>query len=157
MLLWLAAQLVDADREALSQNLVLGPSLQALYAALGRPLTAPRSVSSWNVSTLNVTSDPQAPGALSITGALENQADFVQPWPLLRVVLTDRYGEALRSRDFKPAEYLPASQSNVLPAAGQGARFRIDVLDPGADAVGFSLSPCLDLPRGRVCAATEHD
>jgi hypothetical protein len=109
------------------------------------------------VNTLNVTSDPADPGALSITGALENQAGFVQPWPLLRVVLTDRYGETLRARDFKPAEYLPASQANVSLAAGQAARFRIDVVDPGADAVGFSLNPCLDLPRGRVCAATEHD
>jgi predicted Zn finger-like uncharacterized protein len=156
-LLLLVLQLVNGNRDALAQNPVLGPSLQGVYAALGHPLTAPLDVSSWDVGALNVTSDPAVPGALSITGALENQAGFVQPWPALRVVLTDRYGETLRARDFKPVEYLPENQSNVLLAGGQAARFRIDIVDPGADAVGFSILPCLDADGRRLCAAPEHD
>ncbi|HSC47581.1 MAG TPA: DUF3426 domain-containing protein [Gammaproteobacteria bacterium] len=156
-LLLLGLQLVNGNRDALAQNPVLGPSLQGVYAALGHPLAPPLDVSGWDVGALNVTTDPAAPGALSITGALENRAGFVQPWPALRVVLTDRYGETLRARDFKPAEYLPENQSNVLLAAGQAARFRIDIVDPGADAVGFSILPCLDADGRRVCAAPEHD
>jgi hypothetical protein len=150
-------QLVNGNRDALAQNPVLGPSLQGVYAALGHPLPPPLDVSGWDVGALNVTTDPAAPGALSITGALENQAGFVQPWPALRVVLTDRYGETLRARDFKPVEYLPENQSNVLLAGGQAARFRIDIVDPGADAVGFSILPCLDADGRRLCAAPEHD
>jgi len=153
----LLLQLVNADRVALAQNPVLGPSLTALYSALGRPLPPLRSVGAWDVSGLNVTSDPQAPGVLSITGALQNQAGFAQPWPYLRVELTDRFGQALRGRDFKPTDYLPASQASLPLAAGQAARFRIDIADPGPDAVGFTLAPCLDLPGGRVCSASEHD
>ena len=153
----LLIQLVNGNREALAQNPVLGPSLQGVYAALGHPLPPPLDVSGWNVGALNVTTDPAAPGALSITGELENQADFVQPWPYLRVVLTDRYGETFRARDFKPAEYLPPNQPNVRLAAGQAAHFRIDIVDPGADAVGFSILPCLDADGRRVCAAAEHD
>lgn len=156
-LLLLGLQLVNGNRDALAQNPVLGPSLQGVYAALGHPLAPPLDVSGWDVGALNVTTDPAAPGALSITGALENRAGFVQPWPALRVVLTDRYGETLRARDFKPAEYLPENQSNVLLAAGQAARFRIDIVDPGADAVGFSILPCLDAGGRRLCAAPEHD
>lgn len=157
MALVLGLQLVNADREALAQNPVIGPTLQALYAALGRPLTAPRSVSDWDVSGLNVTSDPQTPGVLSITGTLQNQAGFVQPWPFLRVQLTDRFGQALRGRDFTAADYLAANQPRTFLAAGQAAHFRIDIADPGADAVGFTLSPCLDLAVGRVCSTSEHD
>ena len=153
MTLLLLAQLVDANRLALSHNLVLGSSLRALYAALGRPIPAAGVVSAWNVTALNVTSDPQAPGALSITGNLENHADYSQAWPDLRVVLSDQNGEPLRSRDFKPAEYLPANQANVQLPGGQAARFRMDIVDPGPDAVGFSLTPCLDQPAGRVCVA----
>jgi hypothetical protein len=70
------------------------------------------------------------------------------------VVLTDRFGAALRSRDFKPADYLGPGQSASVPVPGLTARFRLDVVDPGADAVGFSLSPCLDLAQGRVCATS---
>ena|SRR6185503_14407089 len=151
LLLVLIAQAVDMDRAALAQNPVIGTSLQALYASLGRPLAAPQSVSDWNVGALNVTSDPDNSGALSITGTLANQG-ATQPWPSLRVVLTDRFGEPLRARDFKPADYLPAGQSNAVLAPGLAARFRLDVVDPGPDAVGFSLTPCLDGPDGRVCA-----
>lgn len=157
MLLLLGLQLVNANRVALAQNPVLGPSLTALYSALGRPVPPARSVSAWDVNGLNVTSDPQVPGVLSITGALQNQADFTQPWPYLRVELTDRFGQALRSRDFKPGDYLPGPQANTLLAAGQATRFRIDIADPGADAVGFTLAPCFDLPTGRVCSASEHE
>lgn len=155
--LLLAVQLVHADREALGRNLVIGPSLHALYAALGTTLPAAASVSDWDVSGVNVTTDPAAPGALSITGSLSNQASFTQPWPLLRVVLTDRFGETLRARDFKPDEYLPGTQANVQLAGGLASRFRLDIVDPGADAVGFTLTPCLDLAAGRVCSVPEHD
>jgi predicted Zn finger-like uncharacterized protein len=152
LMLLLSAQLVDIYRQTLSQNPVIGPSLQALYARLGRPLTGSGTASTWGVDALNVTTDPDSAGALSITGSLTNGAGLVQPWPMLRVVLTDRFGEALRSRDFKPAEYLPAGQQGVSLAPGLSARFRLDIADPGAEAVGFSLTPCLDVPGGRACA-----
>ena len=155
--LLLCIQLVDLDRASLSQNPVIGPSLQALYASLGHPLTNSLSVSDWNVGTLNVTTDPDSTGALSITGSLTNDAGFVQPWPLLRVVLTDRFGATLRSRDFKPADYLPGGQGGTVLAPGLAAGFRLDIVDPGADAVGFSLTPCLDEPAGRVCSVPERD
>lgn len=157
MLVLLGLQIVNANRATLAQNPVLGPSLMALYSALGRPVPPPRSISAWDVNGLNVTSDPQVPGVLSITGALQNQAEFTQPWPYLRVELTDRFGQPLRSRDFKPGDYLPGPQANTLLAAGQAARFRIDIADPGADAVGFTLAPCFDLPAGRVCSVPERD
>jgi len=150
--LLLLAQLVDVYRQPLSQNAVIGPSLQALYARLAHPITGAASISAWGVGALNVTTDPDSAGALSITGSLTNGAGGVQPWPLLRVVLTDRFGEALRSRDFKPAEYLPAGQAGTALAPGLSARFRLDIVDPGAEAVGFSLTPCLDAAVGRICA-----
>lgn len=153
LLLVLGAQLVNLNRVALSQNAVVGSSLQALYAALGWPIVKPSAVSAWTVGALNVTTDPDSAGALSITGSLVNQAAFPQPWPLLRVILTDRFGEALRARDFKPADYLPAGQAALPPTPGAAVRVRLDVVDPGADAVGFSLTPCYDAPAGRVCAA----
>ncbi|HEX7964087.1 MAG TPA: DUF3426 domain-containing protein [Gammaproteobacteria bacterium] len=154
LLMVLVAQWVNLDRDLLAQNPVIGTSLQALYASLGHPLTKHADAADWQVGALNVTSDPDSGGALSITGALTNGAGTVQPWPVLRVVLTDRFGEPLRARDFKPAEYLPAAQ---LGSPSLAARFRLDVVDPGPDAVGFSLTPCLDAAAGRVCAVGQHD
>lgn len=154
----LLGQWVNANRDSLSRNLVIGSSLSAIYTLIGHPLAPPHSVDAWQITNTNVTSDPEAPGALSITGSLANTAAFAQAWPLLRVELTDRYGDALRARDFTPAQYLPADQAATLPAAGTAAHFRVDVVDPGPDAVGFEVTACLDLAAGRVCASNnEHD
>ncbi|MDE2273354.1 MAG: DUF3426 domain-containing protein, partial [Gammaproteobacteria bacterium] len=107
----------------------------------------------WVISNINVTSDPETPGALSITGSLQNHADFAQAWPLLRVELTNRYGDALRARDFTAGEYLPANRPATWLGSGMAAHFRIDVVDPGPDAVGFQVQACLNLDNQRQCSS----
>jgi len=153
LLLLLGIQLINANRLALSQSAVIGPSLTAVYAALGHPLQPSPQLSSWLVSNINVTSDPDTPGALSITGSLQNNASFAQPWPLLRVELTDRYGEPLRARDFTASEYLPASRPATWLDSNMATHFRIDVVDPGPDAVGFQVQPCLEVHNVRQCGS----
>lgn len=149
----LGLQVVNANRLALSHNPVLGSSLSALYTALGHPLSPSPALGKWLISNINVTSDPDTPGALSITGALQNSATFAQPWPLLRVELTDRYGDPLQARDFTAGEYLPVSQANTWLGPGMATRFRIDVVDPGPEAVGFQVQSCLDLTGIHQCSS----
>ena len=151
LLVLLAIQLINANRLALSATAVIGPSLGAVYSALGHPLQAAPQPSSWVISNINVTSDPETPGALSITGNLQNHADFAQAWPLLRVELTDRYGDALRARDFTASEYLPANRPATWLGSGMATHFRIDVVDPGPDAVGFQVQACLNTDNQRQC------
>lgn len=149
----LGIQLVNANRLALSKTAVIGPSLDAVYSVLGHPLQASPQLSSWRVSNINVTSDPDTPGALSITGNLQNNASFAQAWPLLRVELTDRYGNPLRARDFTASEYLPESLPATWLDSGMATHFRIDVVDPGPDAVGFQVEVCLDVHNQRQCGS----
>lgn len=149
--LLLGIQVVNANRLALTNSPILGVPLAAIYSIMGHPLKAHPASSSWQVSNINVTSDPDTPGALSITGALQNSAGFAQSWPLLRVELTDRYGDPLRARDFTASEYLPANQAVTWLGAGMATHFRVDVVDPGPDAVGFQIQACLDVSGGREC------
>lgn len=153
LVLLLAIQLVNANRLGLSQTPIIGPSLGAVYSVLGHPLQASPQLRSWLVSNINVTSDPDTPDALSITGSLQNNAGFAQSWPLLRVELTDRYGDPLRARDFTASEYLPASQPATWLDSGMATHFRIDVVDPGPDAVGFQVQACLDVHNQRQCGS----
>lgn len=153
LVLLLGIQLVNANRVALSESGIIGPSLAAVYAVLGHPLQPSPQLSSWLVNDINVTSDPDTPGALSIIGSLQNNASFAQPWPLLRVELTNRYGDPLRARDFTASEYLPASQPATWLDSGMATHFRIDVVDPGPDAVGFQVQPCLDVHNVRQCGS----
>lgn len=154
--LLLGGQWINANRVSLSHNLVIGSSLSALYAMLGHPLPTPEDLDAWQIANTNVTSDPNQAGGLSITGTLANSASFSQSWPLLRVELTNRYGDIMRVRDFLPNQYLPESEVTSLPAPGSATHFRIDVVDPGPDAVGFKIAACTDLPAGRVCASSRE-
>lgn len=154
LIVLLVIQLLNANRQALSATAVIGPSLAAVYSALGHPLQASPQLNTWQISNINVTSDPETPGALSITGSLQNNAGFAQAWPLLRVELTDRYGDPLRARDFTSSEYLPPSQPATWLDSGMATHFRIDVVDPGPDAVGFQVQACLDVHNQRQCGSS---
>jgi len=155
--LLLGVQVVNAQRLVLSQAPVIGPALASLYSALGYPVTPAPAPGEWLVTNINVTSDPDAPGALSITGTVANSTSFPQAWPILRIELLDRYGDALRARDFTATRYLPANQAATLLNAGAAARFRIDVVDPGPEAVGFQVQPCFDTDGSRTCSSTTTD
>ncbi|HVC37384.1 MAG TPA: zinc-ribbon and DUF3426 domain-containing protein [Gammaproteobacteria bacterium] len=157
MALLLGIQFVNAQRLVLSQYPGIGPPLSALYSALGSPVAAPPRPSAWLVSNINVTSDPDTPGALSITGTLANSASLAQPWPILRIELMDRYGDPLRARDFIAKIYLPVNQAAAWLNPGMAARFRIDVVDPGPEAVGFQVQPCFDLASSRECSSDMTD
>jgi len=152
--LLLGVQVVNAQRLVLSQAPVIGPALASLYSALGYPVTPASTPGAWLVSNINVTSDPDAPGALSITGTLANSANLPQAWPILRIELLDRYGDALRARDLTATSYLPVNQAATLLSPGAAARFRIDVVDPGPEAVGFQVQPCFDIDGSRACSTS---
>jgi len=80
-------------------------------------------------------------GVLRITATLVNAAPFPQPWPAFEVVLFDLSGAPVARRRFAPAEYLgELSERQLLMAPGQPVQIRLDVLDPGRDAVNFEIN-----------------
>ena len=90
----------------------------------------------------------------SVRASVKNLADFAQPYPLLRLVLEDRWGEQVRAREFEPSEYLdPTVASDRLLDPAQQAGATIAIVDPGPDAEGFRFDVCLRGARGPVCAA----
>jgi predicted Zn finger-like uncharacterized protein len=140
----LALQLVHYFRQDLVRQPRFGPVLVEVYARLGLPL-APN----WDPRALQLRqSGGDGPvttaGRMHVQASITNRATFVQPMPLLRLQLEDRYGEPVATRDFEPREYLkhPASASTVL-APGASAEADLEIADPGTDAVGYRLDLCL--------------
>ena len=140
----LVAQFVHHARESLIETPIIGPPLASLYAAVGAPIE-PR----WNLGDYEVrqwgSASEEAPGALRLRASIVNHASRGQPYPLLRVLLADRFGGTVARREFRPAEYLPGR----LPPNGAlapGARVDADLhlADPGKQAVGFELDVCLE-------------
>lgn len=144
LVLALCAQLVHYFRQDLVRNPQLGPTLAAVYDALGLQL-APN----WDPTAFEVrqwgdaAADTQA-GRLNVRASIRNKAAFAQPFPLLRVELEDRFGGTVATRDFEPAEYLKSpAQAKRLLTAGASAEADLEIADPGDEAVGYRLNVCL--------------
>ncbi len=155
LLLALGAQVVHQYRDTLLRDPrvgpLIGPLVSEAYARLGRPLAPPADPTLFELRQEGNVADSR-PGTLHVRASITNQAGFAQAPPLLRVSLEDRFGNAVTVRDFTPADYLP--EGTTAPASlAAGEKIPVDLLllDPGGDAVGFQLRPCVpDGTAGRL-------
>jgi predicted Zn finger-like uncharacterized protein len=153
LVLLLAMQLVHTYRHTLARHPRLGQAIMGIYAALGANLQPDWNLHAYEILQWHLGSDPAIPGTLKVRASLKNVASFAQPYPLLKLVLEDRWGESVREREFEPAEYLdPATAPDRLLGPAQQATATISIVDPGTDAEGFRFDVCLRGSRGVVCA-----
>jgi predicted Zn finger-like uncharacterized protein len=154
LVLLLAIQLVHTYRHSLARHPRLGQAIMGIYGALGANLQPDWNLHAYEILQWHLGSDPAIPGTLKVRASLKNVASFAQPYPLLKLVLEDRWGESVREREFEPAEYLdPATAPDRLLGPAQQATATISIVDPGTDAEGFRFDVCLRGSRGVVCAA----
>jgi predicted Zn finger-like uncharacterized protein len=152
--LLLVVQIVHHYRSELARHPRVGEPLMSLYSALGLRLTPDWNLHAYGVKQWGVVVDSSAPGTLKVRASVTNGAPFAQPYPLLKLVLEDRWGDQVRAREFEPAEYLdPGVAPDRLLAPAQQANATISIVDPGPDAEGFRFDVCLRGSAGPVCAA----
>jgi hypothetical protein len=140
--LLLAGQLVHQNREWLSNVVPLGAALRTVYSGLGAPVPQPANLSAYQLRQWGVTGEPAADGTLRVRASILNTAAQLEPYPLLRVTLANRFGGAIGTRDFEPAEYLGKPIARLL-APGERVDAIMDILDPGKGAEGFEIDVCL--------------
>jgi len=115
------------------------------------PTTA--NLSAYQLRQWGVTGDPGARGTLRVRASILNATEQLQPYPLLRVTLANRFGSRIGTRDFEPAEYLGKPTARML-APGERVDAMLDILDPGKDAEDFEIDVCLRSADQRIsCAA----
>ncbi|MEH6466565.1 MAG: zinc-ribbon and DUF3426 domain-containing protein [Porticoccus sp.] len=91
-------------------------------------------------SKLFVHSHPTISDALIVDAIIINEANFDQPFPELALNFEDLQGTSVAHRNFKPEEYLHGEMTGVsIMPAGRPVRLRLELLDPGASAVNYSL------------------
>jgi predicted Zn finger-like uncharacterized protein len=142
--LLLIAQIIQQNREWFVAHAhgPLGAGVRALYGALGAPLPAPANLSAYQLRQWGATGDPDANGTLRLRASILNAAAQLQPYPLLRVTLADRFGKGIGRRDFEPTEYLGKPTARLL-APGERVDATLEILDPGKNAEGFEIDVCL--------------
>ncbi len=150
----LIAQVVHQNREWLAAYAPLGGSLRALYSQMGAPVAPPANLSAYQLRQWGVTGDPAGDGTLRVRASILNTAAQLEPYPLLRVTLANRFGGSIGTRDFEPSEYLGKPTAKLL-APGERADATLDILDPGKSAEGFEIDVCLRGADRRVSCAND--
>ncbi len=86
---------------------------------------------------------PRQPDALRVTVKLHNRAVYAQPYPDLRITLTDRDGRVVGRRSFPPQSWLAADSENMVGGDEQ-VSLLFDLARPHEKAVGFAVNIVTD-------------
>jgi predicted Zn finger-like uncharacterized protein len=155
-LLLLAMQVVHHYRHDLATDPRFNRTLTSLYAKLGVPLVPRWDLTSYEVRQLGASTGAETRGQLLVRASLKNSAAHSLPLPLLRVIVQDRYGNRIASRDVAPRGYVPgAVPESALLGPGQRLDAEMVFVDPGQQAVGFEIDACLPSPEGPITCAND--
>ena len=135
----LLVQMVASDFDQLAASSTTRPWLQRACAFLRCTLPAWREPQALRLLQRDVHANPDRPGLLRISASFRNDARWMQPWPRLRVILSDADGRAVAARDFNANEYLGTPPTANGIASGQVAGVAVDVVDPSPHVTAFTF------------------
>ncbi|MFC3607152.1 DUF3426 domain-containing protein [Stutzerimonas tarimensis] len=137
----LLAQFSWYNFDALARQEQYRPWFERVCPLLGCEVPARVDIEQIRSSNLVVRSHPDFTGALVVDAILYNRAPFPQPFPLLEMRFSDVNGTLIASRRFRPSEYLAGELAGHAQMPPQTPiHISLDILDPGASAVNYSLN-----------------
>lgn len=131
--------------DALAQEPLLRPYLERICRPLACVLPPRRDFARIEVAGTSIDVNPEVPGALEIRVALVNRAHFPQPYPPLRVTLSDSEGRIVGRRTYRPSEYLDDDKRALL-SIRETHDAVINLAQPPQRVVGYEIE--LVVPRG---------
>lgn len=135
----LLVQVVASDFDQLAGDAATRPWLQRACTVLRCTLPAWREPQALRLLQRDVRANPARPGLLRISASFRNEARWAQPWPRLRVTLSDADGRTIAARDFAANEYLGTTPTANGIASGQVAGVAVDVVDPSPRVTAFTF------------------
>ena len=152
---WLTAAIVLGLSLLIQMLSGRGGWLSTPASLLGGSASPSTRLAAYQLRQWGVTGDPMAKGILKVRASIMNTAALLQPYPLLRVSLVNRFGTRVGAREFEPADYLGKGTARLL-APGERADATLDILDPGKDAEGFEIDVCVrGVDKSVYCAADD--
>lgn len=154
----LLAQMLHRQRDVLATNPLFTNALYKVYDALGVPLSPAWNLRAYEVRNYEAVADRSSAGALDILARIAVVGDERVGLPLVRVTLTDRFGNALGQRIFKPGEYLRQPlQPHATLSPGTLIPVEISLRDPGTDAQGIDVDICQIHQRDGIICQADRD
>jgi hypothetical protein len=151
---WFAASVVAAAllggqamhyfRDALAADPSYGALIRQLYGQLDQPVYPAWPLDAYEIRDTKAIAERSAPGALDIVAEIAVTGRQAVGPPMVRVVLRDRWSNAIASGVFSPDQYLaePQPESQTHPP-GTLIPVEISLKDPGAAAQGYELDVCI--------------
>jgi predicted Zn finger-like uncharacterized protein len=149
-------QVVHHNRQSLALSPSFGSLASTVYGWFGVTLVPRWDLTAYSVKQLGAEAEGGDGNRLRVRLSLQNESARVQPLPLLRLTLQDRYGNAVATRDLEPREYLPkrAAEQRLLEP-DQRIDAELHVIDPGKAAIGFEIDACLRAQSGSIGCAND--
>jgi predicted Zn finger-like uncharacterized protein len=152
----LILQVLHHNRRDLVLNTSFGTLVSTIYGWFGTTITPRWDLTSYTVRQLGVEAQGSDGSHLRVRLSVQNDSDRVQPLPLVRLTLTDRFDKPVATRDLEPKEYLPAKIADRrLLEPNQRIDGELHVIDPGRAAVGFEIDACLRAESGQIGCAND--
>jgi predicted Zn finger-like uncharacterized protein len=156
LVLLLLVQLIHNNRQTLVLSNSVGPLVSQVYGWFGVPLMPRWDLAAYSVQQRGAEAEGVEGNRLRVRLSLHNESTRVQPMPLLRLTLQDRYGNAVATRDLEPRDYLPKRVvEQRLLEPDQRIDMELHVIDPGKAAIGFEIDACLRAESGSIGCANE--
>lgn len=127
---------------------ILGP----VYSLLGVEVTPDWRPGDFRVVRSEAIANADQPNNLQVAVEFTNSAAFDQPYPVIRIVLHDRFGQRIGTHDFAPEDYLDSDTRGTRVPAGRKVSASVSAPDPGARADGFRVDLCLEIDAQLVCS-----
>lgn len=141
LLALLGLQLAYFERDRWARDPHLRPALAVLCDHLDCTLPLSRDPTYLEIVTRSVRRHPDHPNALLVELTFRNLAPFAVSMPRLRLRFTDVRHLPVAEREFRPEEYLPAGFERDAPlGANEVIRSRLEIVDPGENAMGYEFS-----------------
>lgn len=150
LILVLAGQYLHHNRQQLVTVPQLEAPIQWLYGLLGRSVDPPWNLHHYEVPALGepeFTADGRTL-VLRAAVAVNKDAPWGQPPPLIRAVLSDQWGNVVATNTLAPQEWL-LGEAPARIAPGQRLDARLSMPAP-ARVAGYVLYPCLPDAGGGV-------
>jgi hypothetical protein len=140
LLVLLAGQFGYFMRDDLARYPPLRPWIEKLCAYAGCRVPLLHAPGQMRVLARDVRRHPTAADGLLVSVTFSNQASYRQAYPLIQLTFLDMRDRIAARRSFAPEDYLSrdADIAAGIPA-GAAVQATIEIVDPGANAVNFTL------------------
>jgi len=145
----LVIQFIHKNRAELALQPNIGNIIQKVYKFLPLELEPNWRLQNYEWLSNSVTVHPEHSDRLLLNMRIKNSAQHAQVFPIIRLVLRNRWNENIGFRDFYPKDYLTESKTQIsysdfLLDSRQAHDIHISVEDPGTEALDFEIDVCLE-------------